>query len=115
EWLLKEFLPYCQEDTPPLAHSRTRLVRFLSERKLMFLPRRAESSLKHLRPWRYRYVEKRSVRELVDAATPSTLLFLMAFLHEIAWRRNECAVDNTTKIAEDAVSHFCESRIAQNF
>src|SRR3546814_8218591 len=92
-WLLKEFLPYCQEDPPHLAHSRMHLLSFLSERNLMFLPRRAASSLNHLHPWRYRYLEKRAVRELPDAATPSPLLFLMDFLHEVAWRRIGCAVD----------------------
>ena len=114
-WLLKGFLPYQREDPPPIAHSRAHLSSFLTERKLMFLPRRAVSALEHLRPRLYQYVQKRAIRDLVGAATPSTLIFLMAFLHEVAWWAKGRPIEDTARSVEDAVFQFCESLNKREF
>ena len=114
-WLLKEFRVYQREDPPPIAHSRAYLSSFLAERELMFLPARAVRALQQLRPRLYPYLKKCAVQDLVEAATPETLLFLMAFLHEIVWWAKGRPTEDIVKIAEDAVSQFCESLTKRGF
>lgn len=115
-WLLKEFLAYQQEDPPPIALSRAHLLSFLGKRGLMFVPKRVVSALQHLRPTLYPRLQKRAVRYLVRAATPSTLLLLMTFLHEVVWRaRGRRHDDEVANFAEDAVFQFCDSLIKREF
>ncbi|MBL8261460.1 MAG: hypothetical protein JNM58_03470 [Xanthomonadaceae bacterium] len=108
-------MDYQQEHPPPIALSRAHLSSFLEKRELMFVPRRVVSALEHLRPWRYSYLQKRALQYLVGAATPSTLLFLMAFLHEVVWWARGRPVDDVSTIAEDAVFRFCDSLIKREF
>lgn len=114
-WLLKEFLAYQKEDPPPIAHSRAHLSSFLEKRELMFVPRRAVSALQHLRPRLYPRLQERAVRDLIRAATPSTLLFLVTFLHEVVWWARGRPVDDVEAIAEEAIFQFCDSLIKREF
>ena len=114
-WLLKEFVDYQQEDPPPIALSRAHLSSFLEKRELMFVPRRAVRALQHLRPRLYPRLQESAVRYLIRAATPSTLLFLMTFLHEVVWWARGRPVDDVTTIAEDAVFQFCDSLSKREF
>ena len=114
-WLLKEFVDYQQEDPPPIALSRAHLSSFLEKRELMFVPRRAVRALQHLRPRLYPRLQESAVRYLIRAATPSTLLFLMTFLHEVVWWARGRPVDDVATIAEDAVFQFCDSLSKREF
>lgn len=114
-WLLKEFRAYLQEDPPSISLSRAHLSSFLEKRELIFVPGRAVRAIKYLRPQTYRRMRKRAVRCLLRAATPSTLLFLMAFLHEVVWWARRRPVGDVVEIAVDAVFQFCNSLVKREF
>ena len=114
-WLFKEFLPYIRQDPPPIAHSRSELLRYLEDRELTFLPKRAVSALLFLRPLAYRYLRTRAVRHLLEASTPSTLLFLLTYLHEVVWWAKGRSTDDVERIAVAAVLRFSKSLLERGF
>lgn len=114
-WFLTEFQPYLHADPPPVAISREHLRSFLAERKLMFLPRRVASALHHLRPELYLQLQERATFDLVRAATPCTVLFLIAYLHELTWSSKGRSIEPVVGIAENAIVAFSDSLTGREF
>lgn len=115
EWLLKEFLPYLRDDPPPIAESRAHLSDFLASRNLVFLPGRVASAFEHLFPLRYRYLQKRALRHLVEAATPGTVLLWLSFLHQVTWTQKGQYVEGLARSAGIALRKFCDSLADRGF
>lgn len=117
QWLFKEAAPYLGEGPPPIAYSRAYLSQFLTRHDLMFLPGPAASALSHLRPRLFRALQIRALHDLAWAATPSTVIFLIAFLHEVTWRTKgrSHSTDVAASIAEDAIFRFCGSLVSRGF
>jgi hypothetical protein len=115
KWLLSEFQRYLHEDPPPVAISRQHLRTFLVERQLMFLPRRVASALHHLRPELYLWLQERATLDLVMAATPCTVLLLIAYLHELTWSNKGRSIEPVVGIAENAIEAFSDSLTGRQF
>lgn len=115
EWLLKDYLPYLKEDPPAISHSRAYLKHFLNSCGLIFIPSQAVCAIKYLRPKLYQYLRDHATVDLVDAATPSTTLFLIAYLHDVTWRSKTRCDESHVRRAEDAVIRLCESLIERGF
>ncbi len=113
-WLLRDFIRYVQPDPPPLLESRTRLMGYTYQRKLLFVPRRVVSAVKHLDPVLYGDLEQRCTKSLVKAATPETLIFTIAFLHEMTWLRRPVA-EASGRLAYEAVDEFIASFSRREF
>ena len=113
-WLLRDFIRYVQADPPPLLESRTRLMGYTYQRKLLFVPRRVVSAMKHLDPVLYGDLEQGCTKALVKAATPETLSFVIAFLHEMTWLRRPDA-EASARLAYEAVDEFVASFSRREF
>lgn len=113
-WLLRDFIGYVQPDPAPILESRTRLMGYTYQRGLLFVPGRVVSAVKHLDPVLYADLEQRCAKALVKAATPETLIFVIAFLHEMTWRRRH-DVEASGRLAYDAVDEFTTSFSRREF
>lgn len=114
-WLLEDFLSYTKEDPPSIAKSHGHLTTFLEQREVRFLRASIGSILKNRHPLLYKYLVRQGVSCLAVAATPETLLFLTAFLHEHVWTRKGRKVKEIRGIAEQAALLFCAALIARKF
>ena len=113
-WLLRDFIRYVQADPSPLLDSRTRLMGYTYQRKLLFVPRRVVWAIKYLDPVCYGDLEQRCTKSLIKAATPETLNFVIAFLHEMTWLRRP-DVEASERMAYEAVDEFIASFSRREF
>ncbi|SYZ56278.1 hypothetical protein CPBF367_29690 [Xanthomonas arboricola pv. juglandis] len=107
-WLLRDFNRYMQLDPPSLLDSREQLLVYTNSRGLLLVPGRVMAAVKHLDPALYADLEHRCTSALIKAATPSTLLFVIAFLHEVTWRRHR-GTQAARELADNAVTAFSAS------
>ncbi|MBZ2413812.1 hypothetical protein IPT12_15345 [Xanthomonas perforans] len=107
-WLLRDFNRYMQLDPPSLLDSREQLLAYTNSRGLLLVPGRVMAAVKHLDPELYADLEHRCTSALIKAATPSTLLFVIAFLHEVTWRRHR-GTQAARELADNAVTAFSAS------
>lgn len=114
QWLLKKFVGYTEPELPPLLHSRETLLAYLNERDLIFVPGQVIEAARLRDPAFYTDMKDRNMAALVKAATPSTLLFLIAFHREITWRRYP---DHHLAhiLADRAVNEFIDSFFSREF
>ncbi|WP_396617464.1 hypothetical protein ACHZ97_09380 [Lysobacter soli] len=115
EWLLRDFLLYVGSEPPPILESRGKLLAYINERGLAFVPPNILFSLQLEVPALYEDLERQCIGALIQAATPNTLLFLFAFLHEITWRGEPLRNDGAVSLAEKAVDAFLESFALRGF
>ena len=113
-WLLREFIAYVQPDPAPILDSRARILAYANQRGLHLLPGRVVAAVKHLNPVLYADLERRCTTALIKAATPSTLIFVIAYLHEMVWRRRS-DVGAVQALADDAVDAFIASLSRREF
>lgn len=97
-----------QLDPPSLLDSREQLLAYTNSRGLLLVPGRVMAAVKHLDPELYADLEHRCTSALIKAATPSTLLFVIAFLHEVTWRRHR-GTQAARELADNAVTAFSAS------
>jgi hypothetical protein len=113
-WLMRDFKRYMQVDPPSLLDSREQLLAYTNTRGLMLVPGRIMAAVKHLDPALYADLEHRCTSALIKAATPSTLLFVLAFLHEVTWRRR-WEKEAARELAYKAVAAFTASMHERGF
>lgn len=115
EWLLRDFLLYVGSEPPPILDSRGKLLAYINERRLAFVPPNILFSLQLKTPPLYEELERECTEALIRAATPSSLLFLFAFLHELTWRGAPLRNDGAVSLAEKAVAAFVGSFALRGF
>lgn len=115
EWLLRDFMLYTKPVSPSILDSRTKLLGYINQRDVVFVPPHILFSLQQQVPQLYQELERECIGGLERAATPATLLFLLAYLHELTWRRAPLQNYWTKALAEKAVGEFAASFSARQF
>ncbi|MFA4577604.1 hypothetical protein P2A78_21590 [Xanthomonas perforans] len=113
-WLLRDFSRYMQLDPPSLMDSREQLLAYTNTRGLLLVPGSVMATVNYLDPALYADLEHRCTSALIKAATPSTLLFVIAFLHEVTWRRH-WGKEAVGELAYNAVVEFTASLHKRGF
>lgn len=115
EWLLRDLMLYTKPAPPSILDSRSKLLAYINQRDLIFVPPHILYSLQQQVPLLYQELERECIGGLEKAATPSTLLFLFAYLHELTWRRAPLQNNWTKALAEKAVGEFAGSFSKREF
>ncbi len=115
EWLLRDLMLYMKSELPSILDSRTKLLVYINQRDVVFVPPNILFSLQQQAPLLYQELERECMGGLEKAATPSTLLFLFAYLHELTWRRAPLQNNWTKALAEKAVGEFAASFSTRGF
>lgn len=115
DWLLRDILLYMKREPPSILDSRTRLLAYINQRDLIFVPPHILYSLQHRVPLLYQELERECIGALEKASTPSSLLFLFAYLHELTWRGAPHKNDWTKALVEKAVDEFVASFAIRGF
>ncbi|WP_334179883.1 hypothetical protein [Pseudoxanthomonas sp.] len=113
-WLLRDFNHYTQADPPSLLKSREDILDYTNTRGLMLVPGRVMAAVEYLDPALYADLEHRCTSALIKAATPDTVLFVIAFLHEMTWRRH-WGKDAAKELAYSAVAAYTASMHERDF